>query len=242
MTRPPQRTRARPASAKRAATTPGAATPSTGRQSAKTNTTAAPRIAGVILGARVRRIDWLPRFTAAAAATFVPGTPAPSKIRVPAGDAQRVLRSTVRFVADIAADSPPSVVWVQGEHELLVHTDEITLSCASGLVTITLAVECDQVPKDVVTIPFAVGTAQLPSGLVMATFTRPTGPGAVVDAWAEALTAFAWEALIHLAQALCAECGRDSAGRPLVPAYIGAGANVLLIQPIARHEFSGRRL
>jgi hypothetical protein len=212
------------------------------KRAAATSKAASPQI----LGATVRRTDWLPRF--ARSAKLTPGAAAPGQIRVPAGDAQRVLRATVRLVADLPAGSSPDVVWTQGEHELVVHTDSITLACASGLVTIGFSVDCDQLPvgktqgSNAITVPFAVGTDKLPSGLVMSTFVRPSGPALVVDGWAEALTAFAWEALLHLAQSLCAETGRDAEGRPLVPGYVGAAANLLLIQPMARHTFSGRRL
>ena len=65
----------------------------------------------------------------------------------------------------------------------------------------------------------------------MATLDRPIGPEPIIDEWSAALTAFAWEAVVHLAQSLCAAAGTDAAGRTLVPASIAAARGVLLISP-----------
>lgn len=165
----------------------------------------------------------------------------PDLLKVPDDEAQRILRTTVRLVADIPKGSSPDVVWVLGANELLVHTADIGLSCQPGQVTITLPVACDQLRDGAtVQIPFAVGTDDAPSGLVMSTLDRPAGPALVVDVWAGSLTAFAWEALLHLAEQQCAAAGRDGAGRPLVPGYIGAGRGVLFVQPITRQATAAR--
>jgi hypothetical protein len=170
------------------------------------------------------------------------GAPTPDLLRVPAADAQRILRETVRLVADTPPLSSPDVVWVLGASELIVHTSGMGLSCLTGQVTVSVPVACDQVPDAAqVEVPFAVGTEEAPSGLVMSTLARPAGPAVVVDAWAGSLVAFAWEALLHLAQQLCAEVGQDGAGQPLVPAYIGGARGVLLVQPMARHPTVGPR-
>jgi hypothetical protein len=187
-----------------------------------------------VLGVAVRDNAWFKRLSRQI--DLKPGAAAPDVLKVPAGDAQRILRETVRLVADIPRGSSPEVVWVLGASELIVHTAGIGLSCLTGQVTITVPVGCDQLKEDArVEVPFAVGTEEAPSGLVMSTLARPAGPATVVDVWAGPLVAFAWEALLHLAQQLCAAAGHDGAGRPLVPAFIGAGRGVLLIQPMARH-------
>ncbi len=188
-----------------------------------------------LLGAVVRDNEWLR--TLQPGTYLVPGKPAPHLLRVPVGDAQRILRQTARVVAGAAKDESADVVWVAGASELLVRSGGLGLSCTAGFVAVDIPVGCDQLPKGAtVSVPFAVGTEQAPAGLVMSTLDRPTGPAVVVDAWAEPLIAFAWEALVHLAQTLCAATGTDSAGRPLVPGYLGAAADVLLLQPIAAHR------
>jgi hypothetical protein len=99
-----------------------------------------------------------------------------------------------------------------------------------------MPVGCDQLPDGgSVQIPFAVGTEDNPTGLVMAAFDRPSGPAVVVDAWGQSLTALAWSALVHLARSLCAAAGTDAAGEPLVPGYLSAMRDVLIVQPMAAH-------
>jgi len=169
---------------------------------------------------------------------LAPGRLAPEPLRVPESDANRVLLSTVRLVADLPAGSPTDVVWTRGESELLVRTGKVMLACTTGMVSIAIPVTCDQLfDKDALMIvPLAVGTEQRPAGLVMSAFTRPAGPEVVTAVWSEPLTAFAWEVLLHLAQQLCAAAGRDQQGRVLVPASIAAAQDVLILQPMARNE------
>jgi hypothetical protein len=169
------------------------------------------------------------------------GTATDKPVRVPQGDGQRILRAVVRLVADLPRDSSPQVVWTHGSSELLVHTDEVTLTCTQGLVRIGVTVECDQTQGRVcVSVPFAVGTEQAPSGLVMSTYDRLDAPDAVTATWTDALTAFAWESLLEVARRVCAELGRDTRHRPLVPGSIGAAPRVLLVQPMARHDIGLR--
>jgi len=154
----------------------------------------------------------------------------PDLLKVTDDEAQRILRTTVRLVADLPRDSSPEVVWVLGASELLVHTAGIGLSCQPGQVTITLPVACDQLRDGAqIQVPFAVGTLEAPSGLVMSTLDRPAGPALVVDVWAASLIAFAWEALLHLVSQLCASRGA------FVPGYVAADSGVLFIQPVS-HE------
>jgi hypothetical protein len=117
-----------------------------------------------------------------------------------------------------------------------VHAGSIGLSCTNGLVRIRLDVACDQIGRVSVIVPFAVGTAGAPTGLVMSTFSRVDGPAAVADVWSEAISAFAWEALLELARQLCAELGRDRRGRGLVPIDIGAAPKLLTVTAMARHD------
>ena len=130
----------------------------------------------------------------------------------------------------------PEVVWSAGGSELLVHTARSTLSCSAGAVQVALLVSCDQLDGPMtVTVPFATGTEKDPRGLFLATVDRPAGPAVVVDVWAEALTAFAWECLLTLATELSAAAGKDSSGRPLVPAALGATDQALLVLPMVRN-------
>ena len=190
-----------------------------------------PSSGSSVLGVAVADGAWFKRLNRRIA--LEPGAAAPDVLAVPAKDAERILRQTVRLVADIPKGSSPEVVWVLGASELIVYTADIGLSC-------TVPVACDQLEEPAeVEVPFAVGTKKAPTGLVMSTLARPAGPAVVVDAWSGSLVAFAWEALLHLAQQLCSAAGRDGAGRPLVPAHIAAARGVLLVQPMARHSTVG---
>jgi hypothetical protein len=165
------------------------------------------------------------------------GMLAPEMLRIPVAAANSVLRSIIHLVADIRADSPPTVVWTLGANELLVLLDRTQLVCAPGFVTFRFVVACEQL-RDAqrVDVAFGVGSKARATGLVMSSFDRVQGNAIIADTWSAAITAFAWEALITVAQQLAGAVGKDSRGRPLVAGSIAADANVLMIGPMARHD------
>ena len=168
-----------------------------------------------------------------------PGELAPNLLRIPVRDAETVMRAIIHLVADIGADTRPSVVWVAGDNELHVLLDLTRLTCAPGFITLSLFVECDEVRgTQRIDVAFAVGAPQRPTGLVMSTFERPQGPVVITDTWAGSLTAFAWETLVTNAQQLAAGVGKDASGRPLVPGTIAADTNLLLIGAMARNNLA----
>lgn len=168
-----------------------------------------------------------------------PGRVAPGALRIPVAQAEVVLRGILHLVADIPAKAPPTVVWVQGQDELLVLLDKTRLACASGVVTISLTVQCDEVREaQRIDIAFATGSLRRPSGLVMSAFDRVQGPAVITDTWSGALTAFAWEALVTMAQQLAAAQGKDASGKPLVPSAIAAEPEVLLVTSQARNALA----
>ena len=191
----------------------------------------------VLLGIELGKVDWFGRIVR----PLEPGGVSKKLLRVPQSDAQQLLRAVVRRVADLPVGSSPEVVWQQGGAELLVLTDKTTLACTPGLVTIGVTVQCDQTRGPAtLPVPFAVGTADAPAGLVMHTFDRLAGPDVVTGRWSEAVSAFAWEALLEVARAVCAAVGKDTAGRPLVPGSIAADSRLLLLQPMARHALRSK--
>jgi hypothetical protein len=187
----------------------------------------------------VRDLSWLQPLSPNI--RVVAGERAPNMLRVPIAEANRVLKATIRFVADLPKSTSGRVVWQQGASELAVRLDQIDIAAAKGLITISFPVACDQLDGEQrVSVPIAVGTEERPAGLVMSTFTQPAGPVAVTQLWSESIIAFAWEAIVHLAQQLCAAVGNDTRGYALVPGTIGAAPNVLLLQPMARHKLTWR--
>lgn len=157
-------------------------------------------------------------------------------VRVPTADGQRLVRAVARLVADLPKDSSQDVVWTLGASELLVRTGQLGLALTTGLVTLGIPVECDQVEPATVSVPLAVGTTKQVRGLFASTFDTPSGPPVVTGVWADALNAFAYECLITLAQHLAEAAGRDRQGRALVPAAVAAERGALLVKPMARDE------
>lgn len=164
-------------------------------------------------------------------------------IEVPVRQAVPMLRATTRLVADLPPTGSRTVVWTSGLDELAVATDRVTMTCRPGLVTVRIPVSCDQLSaqergrrrRPVVDVPLAVGTAEQPRGLMMATVSVPRGPSVVVDLWADALRAFAWESVLTLAREIARAAGHDRTGRSLVPAAVGAEAKRFLVRPMAGH-------
>src|SRR4051794_3126432 len=101
-------------------------------------------------------------------------------------------RSTLRHaLAPDLPDAPEALVWADAGAELLLRPGEAGVALEDGLVLVTLPVATAQTGETTVVVPFAVGRPGVEAGLVMATQTRPRGPDAIVDRWAEPLVAAA---------------------------------------------------
>jgi hypothetical protein len=183
-----------------------------------------------ILGVDVSRLRRMPT-----GLTLTDRASASKWLTVPVSTANRMMPAVTRLVADLPVGTTPEVVWTSGSAELLVHTDQVTLAASAGVLAVGIGVECDQVPEPaIVTVSFATGTDKNPRGLVLATFERPAGPAVVVDGWADALTAFAWESVLTFATRLAAAAGQDGQGRPLVPGVIAATSDAVQVLPMPR--------
>lgn len=184
-----------------------------------------------------RQREW---FVPIGDAVLNPGEPAPEPITIPQADAARLLVGFVRFVADIPARTNLQFVWERGRDELAIDGASIGLTCSDGLLTVGLTVTCDELPRPVrVAVPFAVGRADAPRGLLMSTINRLDAPALIADAWSDAIIAFCWEALLELAQRVCGQAGHDAQGRPLIPGAIAARDGALVLTPMARHDLTG---
>jgi hypothetical protein len=144
-----------------------------------------------------------------------------------------------RAVGLVRPTKHTEVVWVEGNSELVVSLVDLQLKVADGLLRVRVPVRCDQVKGAVVEVVFAVGTAGAPAGLFASTYRRPSGPAAVVDAWGEALVAFAWQCVLGLVSGVAGAVGKDDRGNVLVPVELTASARGLEIVPMARHRFAG---
>ena len=221
--------------------TPRAAGSKPGRSkaAAATNvtTTAAALAAGGLFGTELKNPPWLKVIKQPG--RLDPGSVPKGQLSVPVEQAQQLLRAIVRFVVDIPADTSTVVVWERDGSELWLDVATTTIACAEGMVTIGVTVGCDELDKPVtITVPIGVGSSTALAGLVMTTIDRLAGPDLVTARWSEAITAYAWEALVELARRLCAQTGKDRSGLPLIPGAIGATTGALLIQPMSRNDLS----
>jgi hypothetical protein len=131
------------------------------------------------------------------------------------------------------------VVWVQGDSELAVSLTDLSVKLADGLIIVLMTVRCDQTGVAAIEVGFAVGTPDEPSGLYASTFRRPNGPPLIVEAWGEALVAFAWQCVLGMVSGIAGATGKDARGNILVPVELTASGKGLEIVPMARHRFAG---
>src|SRR5215468_6242429 len=101
-----------------------------------------PGPAHEVLGVAVEDDKWFVRLDPRVSLST--GTPTKDPLRIPAADAQRLLREAAREAAGIPKGGAPNVVFTALAGELLVRTAGLTLTCASGLVTLGVPVACDQ--------------------------------------------------------------------------------------------------
>ncbi len=168
-----------------------------------------------------------------------PGEMAPP-VRVDPDSAAKLVLVAARMAAGFFRPTrSTSVVWVEGDSELAVDVGAVRLALDLGRVDLTLPVRCDQTGPAEVVVTFAVGRPDRPAGVYAATARRPTGPQLIVDAWGDALVAFAWDVLLTLAAQLAGARGKDARGNLLVPADMAVTREALVIAPMGRFRFAG---
>lgn len=141
------------------------------------------------------------------------------------------------FVAAAREGNEGTQVWVKDDCELLVHTGKVSVRLDDGLLVVTVPVSCDQTGDVPIQVPFAVGGAEQPAGMIIATEERPRGPAEIVDLWGEALTAFAWRTLLAVTTRSASDSGEDEDRAGLIPAALTASAGSLRLATMARHAF-----
>jgi hypothetical protein len=172
---------------------------------------------------------------AAAPTPLPPGTKVPP-IRLNADTLPKLLPAAAgRALGTSPASKITEVIWGEGGDELAVLPAKIDIKLAVGLILLMIPVRCDQTGPATVQIAVAVGSPDRSAGLFAAAERRPQGPAAIVDRWADALIAFAWGAIVELANSVAATAGRDDNGDDLVPGEIIVDASSLTVAPFARH-------
>lgn len=168
-----------------------------------------------------------------------PGELAPV-VRVDPNSAAKLVLVAARIAAGFFRPTrSTSVVWVEGDSELAVDIGAVRIALDVGRVDLTLPVRCDQTGPAEVVVTFAVGRPDRPAGVYAATARRPTGPQLIVDAWGDALVAFAWDILLTLAAQLAGARGKDARGNLLIPAEMAVTRDALVVAPMGRFRFAG---
>jgi hypothetical protein len=135
-----------------------------------------------------------------------------------------------------AGDTPPTqVIWQDHDGEVLVHVDQTQVVMFPGLVLVALALESDETGAGQVIVPFAVGSPEIPAGLVAVTEPNPRGPQTLVDRWGQSAIAAAWQALLDVAHGISLQVGVDQDGARLIPGALSTDGTTLSVTPQARH-------
>ncbi len=140
------------------------------------------------------------------------------------------------ITAAATQDNQGFVVWQKDDSELLVVTGKVTVSLDDGLLLINLPVWSDQ-GSATLQVPFAVGGATSPAGMLIATEQHPRGPDAIILVWGEAVLAFAWKVLMSVLTKVASLTGTDQDGAALIPAALTSTADGIKILTMARHPF-----
>jgi hypothetical protein len=181
---------------------------------------------------RAGRLSSPPRPMAAGDAT--------KPILIKAAQLDELIRVSARRAAGLFRPSKRTeAVWIEGDRELAVNLDGVGVKLADGVIRVGVPVRCDQTGNRVVEVVFAVGSAAQPAGLYASTYRKPEGPALIVDAWGEALVAFAWQCLLGLIAGVAGAVGKDDRGNVLVPVELTASRRGIEIVPMARHRFAG---
>ncbi len=132
---------------------------------------------------------------------------------------------------------PPPVLWESAGNRLLVNLAGVKASLRSGLVEFTIPVTCDQTGDTQVSVAFATGSANSPTGGVATAENRPRGAPVVVENWHEPLIAFAWNIWLIATSALSGAAGADRSGRNLISNSLSVEKDGISVRPMARHTF-----
>ena len=140
--------------------------------------------------------------------------------------------SAAAGIDPLHGDPKSLVKWREGDRELLIMPSQVRVQFATGVIAVSIPCFCDQTQAALVHVSFVVGDPKQPAGLVAATDARPRGPAVIVDAWGDALVAYA---------GVAGEAGRDVDGSRLVPIGLAASGEGMFVVPMARHTFDRER-
>lgn len=140
-----------------------------------------------------------------------------------------------------ASLSPPGepnrIVWHHRGSQAIIHLNTARVHVGTGAVIVGITVETAETGKEELTVPFAVGSEENPTGMMAATERRPRGHRGLAELWGEGVVALAWRALLEIADLVSIIAGRDVEGGTVRVGALVAGEGKLHIVPQARHDF-----
>ncbi len=152
-------------------------------------------------------------------------------------ETQKLFSAAFVDAATDGAVATEAVLWVDGASELLVFPTKARLATADGFAIVGITVQCDETGGVEIVVPFALGSGDLPTGMMVSTESKPRGPAVVVDVWGDRLIATAWAALTGVATSVAHSAGQDLDGESLLPGMLHASFKGLTVTPQARHPF-----
>lgn len=95
---------------------------------------------------------------------------------------------------------PPAVVWTDAGDDILLHLSSLRVVLRSGLMVVSLDLECDQTGREALVMPFSVAASRDQAGLVAVTEELPRGHGLLVGRWGKLIQDAVWSALLTIVQ------------------------------------------
>ena len=123
---------------------------------------------------------------------------------------------------------PPAVVWTDAGDDILLHLNSLKVVMRSGLIVVSVDLECDQTGRESLVMPFSVAASGDQAGLLAVTEDLPRGNGLLVGRWGKLLQDAVWSALLAIVQ--------DYAGRLNKLAFGMAAEHGVLSLHVAQHD------
>jgi hypothetical protein len=95
---------------------------------------------------------------------------------------------------------PPAVVWTDAGDDILLHLSALRVVLRSGLIVVSVDLECDQTGREALVMPFSVAASRDQAGLLAVTEELPRGNGLLVGRWGKLLQDAVWQALLAIVQ------------------------------------------
>ena len=114
---------------------------------------------------------------------------------------------------------------------------KVAVGIKRGLVTVSIPVSSNPTGAALIVVHSRSVTTSIPPACSSRRRNGLAGPRIIVDAWGDALVAFAWDVLLTVATAVADASGSDKDGAGLIPAALTASPDRLRILTMSRRAF-----